>query len=253
MLHRECFRRARSMQFPDNTCPLRLSPSLLEGGQTHRRPTSTLLEARHRHRRRHNSWQIAVRLVSRLEDQFETLLWQGKDVEAATIRLRIAKEEESKSRASLDKISLELMGLKRSFKSTTSPKGARRSRMPTSSSSSSYSSISSSSSTSSGMDECPPLPDLSALRLAEKTFKECEQLQDPQDHVPHGSPIRLTKRPALGTSSSASSTATSSSSSNSDFVIQLGEMHKLEKKPARLVHCSCGAACLCSVVSSWFT
>lgn len=74
---------------------------------------SPLVYATRNHRERHQSWRIACRLAERAEDVFEESLWNGKDVEEAQIRARIAREEEEKSRNRVDAAAMRILHLKR--------------------------------------------------------------------------------------------------------------------------------------------
>lgn len=186
-------------------------------------PLNNLLKARQRHRKRHTSWQISARLAVRAQQAYEAAVSGREAIEAnsvdeARIRLRIALEEEDKCRKKVDDAALEIMKLKRANEERIQLQQRHHAEEAASLAELSSPAFSSSSSAFGDSPVLPLTPTMPAMTFDLPQYYD----EEPEDETVE------THR----------------------YSIHLKEVRRLTRMPAKLVHCSCGAACLCSAVSS---
>lgn len=267
-----------------------------------------LVQARQCHRDRHNSWQISNRLVVRAQEAYEAIVeakrYTSKDdnskstattsspsrsmpeleqaLEEARIRLRIAREEETKCRKRVNAAAKEVMRLKRvseeqqqqnqmpgfsassSANITSNPVIATAVTTPSRLNTPTLSFGSASPSFSAYPSPCPsPVLPMTPTMPAMTFDFDLPQYDDvqPDSHFAH---LQKSNSQRIGGNSNNNTTPLTRTpttphqqhvygiADGGEFSIHMKEVRRVEKRPAKLVHCGCGSACLCSAVSSLF-
>ncbi|KAK9897083.1 hypothetical protein P389DRAFT_168799 [Cystobasidium minutum MCA 4210] len=198
-------------------------------------PINNLLTARQRHRKRHASWQISARLAMRAQQAYEAAVsgqnaLDRSQIDEARIRLRIALEEEDKCRKKVDDAAMEILKLKRAneerlrlLQKEQAEEAASLAGL--------YSPAFSSSSSSFGDSPVLPLtPTMPAMTFDLPQYDSYGGEDEEDDNVEEEQEDGVVQ--------------------NVRYSIHMKEVRRLTFMPAKLVHCSCGAACLCSAVSS---
>lgn len=142
-------------------------------------------------------------------------------VDEARIRLRVALEEEDKCRKKVDDAALEIMKLKRANEERLQFQQKQQAEEAASLAGLCSPAFSSSSSSFGDSPVLPLTPTMPAMTFDLPQYYDEEEDDEEEGQVE-------SKR----------------------YSIHMKEVRRLTFMPAKLVHCSCGAACLCSAVSS---
>lgn len=157
---------------------------------------------------------------------------EASQVDEARIRLRIALEEEDKCRKKVDDAALEIMKLKRINEERVRIQQKQQiedlASINTGLCSPAFSSSSSSFGDSSPVLPLTPTMPAMTFDLGQYYDEEPdeEEEEEGEEQVDAGEKVETHR-----------------------YSIHLKEVRRLTRMPAKLVHCSCGAACLCSAVS----
>lgn len=197
-------------------------------------PINNLLTARQRHRKRHASWQISARLAVRAQQAYEAAVsgqsaLDHNQIDEARIRLRIALEEEDTCRKKVDDAAMEILKLKRANEERLrflQKEQAEEAASLAGLCSPAFSSSSSSFGDSPVLPLTPTMPAMTFDLPQYDSYGDEEEEDNVEEEQEDGKV------------------------ENVRYSIHMKEVRRLTFMPAKLVHCSCGAACLCSAVSS---